>query len=157
WSDINGDKMRPTKVQIDGNTNPNLPHVGGSYAKFADNFDAFLAGFEAYSDFLSKLAQGPDEGGLLKGFAGVPVRKVVRPTRFYSMLLQRLKSHKLMDDGAIWSAETDFVARLSDWERAADPNWPLHRAERAALTTLNVPHFVVPSDGREISDLGGVL
>ena len=32
-----------------------------------------------------------DQGGLFDGFAGLPVRKVVRPTRFYYMLLQRLQ------------------------------------------------------------------
>lgn len=157
WNAINRDEMRPTKVRVDDNTNPNLPHVGGSYVKFGDYFDAFAAGFRDYSDFLVRQVQERGEDALLQGFAGVPVRRVVRPTRFYSMLLQRLKSPKSMDDGAIWSAEADFVARLADWEQAADPNWPLHRAERAALLTLNVPHFVLPSDGHEIHDNSGVV
>ena len=65
-------------------------------------------------------------------FAGVPVRKVVRPTRFYYMLLQRLKDHRAMDDGAVWSAQADFVARLAEWDEESDPLWPLHRAERDA-------------------------
>ena len=38
----------------------------------------------------------------------------------------------------------------------SDPLWPLHRAERSALVTLNVPHFVSPSDGNEIRDATGV-
>src|ERR1700742_688810 len=91
---------------------------------------------------------------LLEGFAGLPVRKVVRPTRFYYMLLQRLKDQRSMDDGVVWSAQADFVARLSEWDDE-DPLWPLHRAERAALLTLNVPHFTTPSDGPMISDADG--
>jgi type 2 lantibiotic biosynthesis protein LanM len=94
---------------------------------------------------------------LFDGFAGAPVRKVVRPTRFYSMLLQRLKDHRSMADGAIWSAQADFVARLSDWSATSDGNWPFLRAERAALAALNVPHFVSPSDGQEISDASSVI
>ncbi len=55
-----------------------------------------------------------------------------------------------------WSAEADFIARLSDWDESADANWPFLRAERAALVTLNVPHFVLPSDGNEIRDAAGI-
>jgi type 2 lantibiotic biosynthesis protein LanM len=156
WTDINTDEMRPAKKKLVGNTNPNLPHVGGRYAKFGEHFDAFISGFEDYANFLADRTRATDQWDLFAGFAGVPVRKVVRPTRFYSMLLQRLKNHRIMEDGAVWSAEADFIARLSDWEASADASWPFHRAERAALVTLNVPHFVLPSDGDEIRDMTGM-
>ncbi len=71
------------------------------------------------------------------------------------MLLQRLKDHRTMADGIVWSAQADFQARLADWETESDPLWPLQRAERAALLALNVPHFVMPTDGSEIRDAGG--
>jgi type 2 lantibiotic biosynthesis protein LanM len=61
-----------------------------------------------------------------------------------------------MSDGVLWSVQADFVARLADWQSNADPLWPLQRAERAALLTLNVPHFVTRSDGSEICDAGGI-
>ena len=48
------------------------------------------------------------------------------------------------------------MARLADWDKATDPLWPLQRAERAALVSLNVPYFVTASDGAAISDLGGI-
>jgi type 2 lantibiotic biosynthesis protein LanM len=82
---------------------------------------------------------------------------VLRPTRFYAMLLQRLKAHRSMDDGASWSAQADFIARLSDWDDVSDPVWPFHGAERTALLDLNVPHFVVPSDGLVIGDIHGPI
>jgi type 2 lantibiotic biosynthesis protein LanM len=155
WVDINTDSMRPTRAKVVDNANPNLPHVGGRYARFSEHADAFLAGFEDFARFLSRLTRGPDLGGLFDGFAGAPVRKVVRPTRFYSMLLQRLKTHRSMDDGATWSAQADFIARLSDWEETSDPLWAFHRAERSALLALNVPHFVLPSDGHDVRDFEG--
>ena len=62
-----------------------------------------------------------------------------------------------MDDGVLWSAQADFIARLADWEKDADPFWPLQRAERSALLALNVPHFVSPSDENEIRDASGYL
>lgn len=157
WSDINSDTMRPVRLGQAAETIPNLPHVHGRTARFGDHVDDFVAGFEDYARFLLQQSRNAQHGGLLKGFAGLPVRKAVRPTRFYDMLLQRLRDHRSMGDGVIWSAQADFIARLADWERESDPLWRLQRAERAALLSLNVPHFVSPSDGNEIRDSGGVL
>jgi len=154
WNDVNSDAMRPAKATHPGETNTNLPHVDGRYAKFADCGADFTAGFTDYANFLRQWSSNPD--ALLAGFTGLPVRKVVRPTRFYYMLLQRLKNHRSMEDGAVWSAQADFVARLSQWDKDLDPLWPLHHAERSALVALNVPHFVSPSDGGEISDATGL-
>jgi type 2 lantibiotic biosynthesis protein LanM len=155
WTNINSDAMRPAKITEVGRTNPNLPHIDGRYTRFGDHIDEFIAGFEAYATFLARVKMSPQ--GLFDGFAGVSVRKIIHPTRFYYMLLQRLKNHRPMDDGAIWSAEADFVARLADWEKDSEPFWPLQRSERAALTALNVPHFTVPADGHEIRDGSGIL
>src|SRR5262249_23774315 len=131
---------------------PNLPHVNGLYAKFSDHIEQLIAGFDAYARFLLERGTG---AVLFDGFSGLTVRKVVRATRFYAMLLQRLKNHKTMDDGAVWSAQADFVARLADWDAANDPLWPVQRAERSALLTLNVPHFVTATDDQELRDAAG--
>jgi type 2 lantibiotic biosynthesis protein LanM len=155
WNDINSDAMRPVKSKETGATNPNLPHVDSRYARFGDHIDGFIAGFEGYARFLLHFSRDANHGGLFDGFAGVPVRKVIRPTRFYAMLLQRLKDHRTMADGVIWSAQADFIARLAEWEHDSDPDWRLQQAERSALIALNVPHFVSPSDGNTIGDAGG--
>ncbi len=153
WNAINSDAMRPAKATEPGEINTNLPHAGGRYGKFADHVDCFVSGFADYAKFLSR--QRGQAEALFDGFAGVPVRKVVRPTRFYYMLLQRLRDHRAMDDGAVWSAQADFVARLAEWDKESDPLWPLQRAERDALLSLNVPHFVSASDGNVIGDAAG--
>jgi type 2 lantibiotic biosynthesis protein LanM len=153
WDKINSDAMRPAKANQAAKTSPNLPHVDGRNARFGDHVDDFVAGFEQYANFLLRYGRGA--GRLFDGFAGVPVRNVIRATRFYYMLLQRLRNHKAMDDGVIWSAQADFIARLSDWQSEHNPLWPLQRAERAALVVLNVPHFVSPSDGHDIGDANG--
>ena len=156
WNNINSDEMRPAKSKEVGKTTPNLPHIDGRYVKFDDYIDDFIAGFEDYAKFLLHQSRDAKQGGLFDGFTGVPVRKVIRATRFYYMLLQRLKNHRTMDDGVVWSAQTDFIARLADWEKDSDPLWPLQQAERSALVALNVPHFVSPSDGNEIRDATGI-
>jgi type 2 lantibiotic biosynthesis protein LanM len=147
WESINSDAMRPTKSMESGQSNPNLPHVDGRYAKFGDHIDDFVSGFEDYAKFLLRRSKNARPNALLHGFAGLAVRKVMRPTRFYYMLLQRLKDHRTMDDGVVWSAQADFIARLSEWDSDSEIVWPLQRAERSALLALNVPHLVAPSDG----------
>jgi type 2 lantibiotic biosynthesis protein LanM len=152
WEGINSDDMRPTRWKDVATNNPNLPHVNGLYAKFSDRIEELIVGFDAYARFL--LEKGKS-AALFDGFSGLTVRKVVRATRFYAMLLQRLKNHKTMDDGVAWSAQADFVARLADWDAADDPLWPVQRAERSALLTLNIPHFVSATDGDELKDEAG--
>jgi type 2 lantibiotic biosynthesis protein LanM len=152
WESINSDNMRPTRWKHVVTDNPNLPHVNGLYAKFPDHIEELIAGFDAYARFL--LEEG-NSAALFDGFSGLTVRKVVRATRFYAMLLQRLKNHKTMDDGVAWSAQADFVARLADWDVQDDALWPVHRAERSALLTLNIPHFVSATDGHELKDEAG--
>jgi class II lanthipeptide synthase len=156
WNAINTDAMRPAKVEESSAATPNLPHVNGHYAKFNEHIDSFISGFADYANFLSHQVRKTAPAALLQDFAGLEVRKVVRPTRFYYMLLRRLKNHRSMADGVIWSAQADFIARLADWDRQTDLFWPLHRAERAALVSLNVPHFVTPSDGTIVHDASGI-
>jgi type 2 lantibiotic biosynthesis protein LanM len=156
WHDLNSDTMRRATTEQPLKRRNNLPHVGGARARLGDHVDAVIEGYETYAVFLRRLRDGFDGRLLFDGFAGLPVRKVVRPTRFYYLLMQRLRDHRTMDDGATWSAQADFVARLADWNRSDDPLWPLQAAERAALLTLNVPHFVSPTDEDAISSVDGV-
>jgi type 2 lantibiotic biosynthesis protein LanM len=156
WSNINSNEMRPAKSKKVSDTFPNLPHVDGRYAKLGDHIDDVVAGFEDYAKFLLRWSRDAKQVGLFDGFAGLPVRKLIRPTQFYYLLLQRLKDHRTMDDGVAWSAQIDFIARLANWDKDSDVIWPFQRAERAALVDLNVPHFVSSSDGNEIRDATGI-
>jgi len=153
WESINSDAMRPRKFMEAAAATSNLPHVDGEHARLGDYLDDFVSGFEDYAGFLRRERAG--RGELFEGFAGLPVRRIVRPTRFYSMLLQRLRDHRTMSDGVVWSAQIDFIARLADWDSDGDPLWPLQRAERSALARLNVPHFVCAGDGYEVRDATG--
>ena len=156
WNGVNTDAMRPVRLNEHGGATPNLPHVNNRYAKFGDHVDDFVTGFEDYARFLLRRLEDGEPRSLIDAFAGLPVRKVIRPTRFYAMVVQRLRDHRKMDDGVIWSAQADFLARLADWDEDLDPLWPLQRCERSALLAFNVPYFVSPSDGNEIRDATGV-
>lgn len=157
WHDINSDAMRPVIVKEASKSNPNLPHVDGRYATFADYVEDFISGFSDYAKFLYHLNQNGDHAKVFDGFTDLQVRKVIRPTRFYHMLLQRLKNHKTMNDGITWSAQADFLARLANWEVDDDPLWHFQQPERHALLGLNVPHFVTAGNGGELGRTADAL
>jgi lantibiotic modifying enzyme len=140
WTGVNTDAMAPVKERDTAVTVTNLPYIDGRRASLADHLDDFMLGFIDYARFL----QGRQD--LMDGFAGLTVRTVLRPTRFYAGLLARLRDHRSMDDGVVWSAQADFAARLADWERDSDPNWTRLQSERIALVNLNVPHFTTVAD-----------
>ena len=152
WTDVNSDSMRPEMMTEQATPATNLPRVGEREIGLGEHLEDFIAGFEEYAGFLQ--SQTADGGGesLFTGFAGLTVRKVIRPTQFYSMLIGRLSDDRTMQDGVVWSAQADFVARLADWDDDDDPTWPLRSAERCALLELNVPLFHMETDGTEIRD-----
>ena len=148
WNHINSDAMRPAMVPETKKAPTNLPRIGmDRHVGLAEHIEDFISGFREYATFLYPTGQQ-----LFDGFAELPVRKVLRPTRFYSMLMQRLKDDRTMDDGVLWSSQADFVARLSDWDSHTDDGWLLQRAERDALLDLNVPLFAAPTDVRRAQD-----
>lgn len=136
WHDVNSDTMRAERMPSEPHI-PNLPHIAGDHIGLAEHVEDFLAGFADYAAFLA----ARDWTRALAGFGAVTVRKVHRPTQFYHLLLGRLRDDRTMDDGVTWSAQADFLARLSDWNAEPDPMWELQRAERDALVELNVPVF----------------
>lgn len=148
WTDLNTDAMQPIKVADTVSTTSNLPYSDGCRGSLGEHLDDFMAGFGDYARFLRD--QVP--GDLFDPFVGLTTRKVIRPTRFYLMLLDRLRDHRCMHDGVLWSAQADFTARLADWDGDRDPLWPLQRGERLAMTELNVPHFTTTDDGHEVHD-----
>jgi type 2 lantibiotic biosynthesis protein LanM len=142
WSDVNTDAMQSLKMVDSAMTVTNVPFVDGLRARLGDHLDELMSGFGDYARFLRR----QDPHVLIDDFAELVARRVIRPTRFYTGVLARLRDPRTMDDGAIWSAQADFGARLADWESDTDPMWPLQRDERLSLVDLNVPHFTTTTD-----------
>jgi type 2 lantibiotic biosynthesis protein LanM len=158
WLDCNNDTMRPAEKSKPRETGSNLPHLDGAKIQIVEYRNEFLEAARDYFEFIVQLKRELlASGGPLDGFAHVLVRRVFRPTRFYSLLLRRLRDHRTMHDGAIWSANLDFISRLADWTKEAEPLWALSRAERQALAALNIPFFVHAADGTNLGDGDGIL
>lgn len=140
WKGINSDGMRPFWTPKPSLTT-NLPHVAGKYAQLDEHLDDFRAGFSEYARFLA----GRDWTHALDRFRDVAVRKVLRPTQFYHLLLERLRDDRAMLDGVLWSVQSDFVVRQSDWNVEHSQEWPDFAAQRDALLALSVPIFSAPA------------
>jgi type 2 lantibiotic biosynthesis protein LanM len=157
WSNINTNGMRWSKEEKTLKEHSNIPHHNGNYAKLRDYLAEFIAGFKAYSQFLLETRRQNGIKFFLGDFENLQVRKLIRPTRFYAMLMERLKDHRKMEDGITWSVQADFLARLANWDSLDDVIWPLQKSERDALLCLNIPYFTTTTDGQDISDLNGRL
>lgn len=156
WENINQNGMRPVKRPKQPTKHLNLPSFAGKTAILADFIEPFLSGYEAYASYLCNEREKLLAQRLWDALREAPVRKILRPTRFYYLLLTRLKNPRNMSDGVEWSSHLDFCSRLMDWDHDDDPRWPLIRAERNALTELNIPHFIMRSDGISASDGRGI-
>ncbi len=155
WKNVNTNGMRWIQTEKLTETFPNIPHLNSQYAEFGKFLPEFINGFENYATFLLNKKDSSDVDYLLDQFSGLPIRILPRTTRFYYMLVERLKEHENMGDGITWSAQADFVTRLSEWDVKKDWMWPLHIGERFALLHLNIPYFTSLSNGYEISDIYG--
>ena len=152
WKNINSNGMRWVQLTELLEEFPNVPYLNGSYVKFGDFLENFIDGFEGYAHFLLREKESIEFNLIFQDFCGLPVRKVLRPTRFYDMLMQRLKDHKRMRDGITWSSQADFLARFSDSYVGRDLLWPLQKGERLALLNLNIPHFTSLTDDTAVFD-----
>jgi type 2 lantibiotic biosynthesis protein LanM len=153
WAQINTDAIVPARAPFEANAPGNLPRLDGAKLKLADYIDEMSETCAAYFDFILGLksellaADGP-----IDAFAKNPIRHVLKPTRFYFLLLERVRNHRDMRDGASWSAHLDFVSRLTDWDKETEALWPLFAAERRALSNFNIPFFVHAADSDRVRD-----
>ena len=156
WTEVNTDAMTPARAPFQANDTGNLPMLDGVKLKLADYIDEMSETCAAYFHFVRGLkSELLAAGGPINAFAEAPIRHVLKPTRFYFLLLERVRNHRDMRDGASWSAHLDFVARLADWDKEAEGFWPLFAAERRALADLNIPFFVHAADSDRVCDGAG--
>ncbi|WP_420223752.1 type 2 lanthipeptide synthetase LanM family protein [Pigmentiphaga litoralis] len=152
WDSINTPRMLLASQTDHIEINTNLPVLDGHPISVGRHKEAFFSGFVSTLRFIA----GQERAGntIRKALDAPPfiIRKVVRPTRFYYMLLKRLYDHRAMHDSVCWSMEADFVARFYDWEDHAERPWKLAASERRQLLDLGIPHFVMHTDANVISD-----
>lgn len=158
WENLNSLDMRPSVGETRSTVDSNMPSLDGAIVAIEDHRAAFLNGLRDMLAFATR----PEVAKAVEALAdrSLLVRRVFRPTRFYHLVVRRLTDHRAMTDSVGWSMETEFLARLFDWEGDPEEPWKLFRAERAALVALTIPIFhvsaarsVIGAGGREITNL----
>lgn len=157
WENVNTDTMHPVRKRTVHAKIVNMPRCNSHEAHQRDFVEEVVLGFEQYARFLLSLRKTADGQALLEPFRSVTIRRLLKHTRYYSLLIGRLTDFRNMADGAEWSTHLDFGARLLDWDNSNDPMWPILKAERNALVQLDVPHFVSRADTDIIEDAAGPL
>ena len=133
-------------TQINSFKVSNFPYFGETLGNPKNYVNEIVLGFMEYSRFLIKIKNLNGVDFIYSRFNGLKVRRVYRPTRFYELLLTRLKKKVSLNDVAVWSAEADFVSRFIDWDSDTDSKLYVYKSERKALLELNIPFFSVGVD-----------
>ena len=142
WKNVNKDDMYLKKILFADPPNKNLPFLKSKTGNFNSYVDEFINGFKNYLNFIIRLREKFGNNLFLKDFKKIDTRVVIRPTRFYYLLLERLKNHKYMNNGILWSLNSDFVTRLSNFENKIHiNNWKIHNIEREDLLDFNIPYL----------------
>ena len=115
-----------------------------------------MEGFCSYYGFIGRVVGEKGDGFFLERFAELLNCVLIRTTRAYSMMINRLTDDDYFNDGIVWSLQTELFARLADHGAPNDFTWPLYSLERNALLQLDIPCFqarinsaqiVLPSGG----------
>ena len=141
WSQINRVGMSASIQRQSITVESNLPRIGHTRVALDGYQQEILDGLRRTLELATQHKRALLSWlRALNGHA-LPVRRVVRPTRFYYLLLRRLADHRSMTDGVSWSLQTELIARLYDWDDMDTQPWKLFRQERADLCGLSVPAF----------------
>ena len=155
WESINTPRMLLKSATDRIEITSNLPSLDNQPVQIGRYKNEFLAGFVETMRYMA------DHNAALLQAVGtlqpqrLSIRKVIRPTRFYYMLLKRLYDHRNMGDSVAWSLEADFGARLFEWEGDTEQPWKLAASERRQLLELGIPHFTMSPGSNIIHDRHG--
>ena len=119
----------------------NLFRTVETFTNLDQYFDHLLDGFKRYLFFIMECRDQVGVDGLLKTFENQLVRVQYKSNNFYTLLLTRMKNAAALSDGALWSVQSDFLARFFDVSSVAKRKWADLRIERQALIQLQTPFF----------------
>ncbi len=153
---LNTDAMERTAEPCPAPPMNNLP-IFHKRALLPDDFpDELESGFsDAYRAAIEHRDAIAAPGGPLEAFAGTSTRLVLRPSEAYARLLLELAAPGHLRDGVSRSFAIDSLNRVFREDVEPPALWRLTREERGALERLDIPHFRVAVDAREIRVAGG--
>jgi type 2 lantibiotic biosynthesis protein LanM len=88
--------------------------------------------------------------GPLHWLGQVDTRFVFRPSNIYATVIDHLQSPKYQRTGWSQGLLIESMNRVLRGDQRRPRPWPLVTAERRSLERLDIPHFTVPSDARDL-------
>lgn len=154
WVDINTNRMRLVHSTSHSEPERNLPILKGEVVSARNHLKELTSGFATvYRLLLARRDELLAAGGVIDRFRGLKLRMVLRATRVYGMVSQRLLHPEFLRDGADRSIELDRMA----WPFLAVPPptearavWGIYRAELEAIERSDIPFFSVLSDAETL-------
>ena len=149
WLDAGTDRMRLTRVPGGVGTGVNRPTLGGVDVEPAEHGAALLAGFRAGYDAIA--AGAAELAPLLDRCARTGIRVLVRPTSFYTRMLDETTHPSLLADAA---ARDEAFGLLHD-DSTDDVRRALVAAELTDLWAGDVPMFTGEPGSADLWDAEG--
>jgi lantibiotic modifying enzyme len=144
WGELPGGANLPSDMPVGrllaGAEAPLLEGFTDTYRLLLRHRDALLA------------PEGP-----VAGFAGQPVRLVLRDTATYLRLLRLSVQDEVLGDGADRAIALERLHHAAAAEAAPRTLLPMIDAERRALQGCDVPRFTVPADGVDLRNAAGMV
>jgi type 2 lantibiotic biosynthesis protein LanM len=154
WQGIETDNLKRQVVTGKIPRNRNVPFATDEEAELTRYVEEVVAGFrEMYNLLLTQRGSLLDTSSPLDELVRSPMRLVFRDTSTYFSILKNSVDATLLRDGAERSIHLDLLSRVL---LVSDSNvrfMPFLRAEKQALTELDIPFFTVHPKGSDM-DLG---
>jgi type 2 lantibiotic biosynthesis protein LanM len=153
WAQMGTDEMRAERARVLMPGRNNRPALNGNAIDPLDYLDALVEGFSAvYRLLMEHRTELLSDGGPLARFADDPVRAIIRPTRFYGLLLHESAHPDLSRDGLEWE---QFLDRL--WVGADEAPYlaGVIPSERRDLLNDDIPVFTTTPTSRDVWDSVG--
>lgn len=157
WLALNSMDMQVRVERMSQTIDTNLPRFAGELVPVDAHCEDVLAGMRHVLSLVALAKRDFREQIAALQTAALTVRRVIRPTRFYYLLLRRLSDHRTMTDGVSWSMQSELIARLYNWDDMTTQPWKLFRQERADLCRMTIPAFYLQASRTVANSWEGVV
>lgn len=147
WKSINTDNMHQVFETATIPVGNNVPRLGDMPLSPNDYINELVQGFEQmYRFFVQHRLILLSEASPLAGLQAQQVRFIFRPTRVYSILLQKTLTPEFLQNGVDRSIELDILTRMLLTSRTKPIAWSILQAELQAMEQLDIPYFASYAD-----------
>jgi type 2 lantibiotic biosynthesis protein LanM len=147
WKSINTDNMHQVFETATIPVGNNVPRLSDMPLSPNDYINELVQGFEQMYRFLVQHRLILlSEASPLAGLQAQQVRFIFRPTRVYSVLLQKTLTPEFLQNGVDRSIELDILTRMLLTSRTKPIAWSILQAELQAMEQLDIPYFASYAD-----------